>query len=887
MTAVLPQFKLETRPQADPAAVATAGNVRLTVLGPRLLRMEYQPQGKFVDAPSQLVWYRRQPVPDFELRRPDGWLELETEALLLRLQPDLGFTPESLQVTIKASGHTWRAGDPPQANLKGTARTLDMVDGPLPLEDGLLNRDGWTLLDDSSSLLFDEDGWLAAREGAAEGRDWYFFGYGSDYQAALDDFFRISGPPPLLPRWALGNWWSRFWPYTQAELGSLMLDFKEHDVPLSVCIIDMDWHITQTGNQSPGWTGYTWNRSLFPDPPGFLDFLHGLGLKTALNLHPADGIHPHEAGYEAMARAVGQDPQAGEPVTFDPTDTGFLKAYLEYLHHPLEAQGVDFWWMDWQQGNPTRLPGLNLLWWINHLHYLDLGRSPEQRPFIFSRWGGLGNHRYPIGFSGDTYVSWASLAFQPYFTASAANVGYSWWSHDIGGHMLGVEEPELFLRWVQYGVFSPIMRLHSTATPYHERRPWGYDAEIERLASAAMRLRHRLIPYLYTAAWRNHTAGEALVRPLYHLATEREDAYAATETYTFGSELIAAPFVQPCDPDTRLARQAAWLPAGEWFGFWDGRYYEGDAWHAIYGTPADIPVFARAGAIVPLGPELGWGGVDNPAELEVRIYPGASNSYTLYEDDGQSQAFQQGESARTRFELDWQADRLEFTIHPVDGQRELLPEGRRCHLRFFALQAPAAVDIQGSRQKAEWRYDPQEQLLEVRDLLPDPGTVLRVKVSGDKPLHSADTRSEMQLQAMLAAFRMETEAKWSLSQLVPQILEDPQVLGTVAPALTDNQLRALLEVASGCGVHESRHSGEVVWALWNNRADPRFRYALAKEKVHTWHAGERFTGEGGLAPRSRVLRPGETPRQVWQLRAAYDSLWQVVLEASGGSGWAH
>src|SRR5690606_29482521 len=124
------------------------------------------------------------------------------------------------------------------------------------------------------------------------------------------------------------------------------------------------------------------------------------------------------------------------------------------------------------------------------------------RTFIFSRWGGLGNHRYPIGFSGDTHVTWRSLAYQPYFTATAANVGYGWWSHDIGGHTFGIEEPELYLRWVQYGVFSPIFRLHSTKNHFHERLPWKYDAEIGRLASDMLRLRHQLIPYLYSMSWK-------------------------------------------------------------------------------------------------------------------------------------------------------------------------------------------------------------------------------------------------------------------------------------------------------------------------------------------------------------------------------------------------
>jgi alpha-glucosidase (family GH31 glycosyl hydrolase) len=290
---------------------------------------------------------------------------------------------------------------------------LDQADGPIPLEPGLISRSGWSLVDDTQGLVFNDNGWLEPRNSGVSYEDLYFLGYGKDHQACLKDYCKVSGPTPVVPRWVLGNWWSRYWEYRQEELASLMLEFKSHEIPLSVCIIDMDWHITKTGNACSGWTGYTWNRELFPDPQGFLKFLHDLGLRSALNLHPAEGVHAHEEMYAQMAQATGIDPTTREPVRFDLENPDFIEPYFRHLHHPKEAEGIDFWWMDWQQGNPSRIPGLNLLWWINHIHYFDLGRDKQKRSFVFSRWGGLGNHRYPIGFSGDSVVSWRSLAFQP------------------------------------------------------------------------------------------------------------------------------------------------------------------------------------------------------------------------------------------------------------------------------------------------------------------------------------------------------------------------------------------------------------------------------------------------------------------------------------------
>ena len=205
----------------------------------------------------------------------------------------------------------------------------------------------------------------------------------------------------------------------------------------------------------------------------FLDRLHADHLKTSLNLHPASGIQPWEAAYPAMARAMGIDPATKQYVPYDITNKKFAENYFNLVLHPLEKQGIDFWWLDWQQEQNTKMAGVTPTWWINYVQFTDQEREGK-RPILFHRWGGLGNHRYQIGFSGDTVSVWDSLAFQPWFTATAANVGYAYWSHDIGGHMPGAVDPELFTRWVEFGAFSPILRTHTTKNPESERRIWAY-----------------------------------------------------------------------------------------------------------------------------------------------------------------------------------------------------------------------------------------------------------------------------------------------------------------------------------------------------------------------------------------------------------------------------
>lgn len=821
-------FPIQFDPIADPTAVITTPTARFTILTDRLLRLEYSPTGQFEDRPSQTFWTRCLPVPEFDVVEGNGRIQIETADLTLSYK-GTHFSPDNLQITLNQSGAVWHYGDRDPFNLKGTTRTLDRADGRIPLEDGLISRSGWAVYDDTPRLVFREDGWLEPRPAPPGYQDLYFFGYGQDYPAALRDFSRIAGPAPLIPRWALGNWWSRYWAYTAAELLGVMDEFAAHHVPLTVCIVDMDWHITDTGSAASGWTGYTWNRDLFPDPPAFLAALHQRGLKTALNLHPAEGVWPHEAQYEAMAQRLDRDPAVQKPIPFDITDPQFTRAYFELLHHPLEAEGVDFWWMDWQQGTTSNLSGLDPLPWLNHLHFYDLRREGQKRPFIFSRWGGLGSHRTPIGFSGDTVVSWESLAFQPYFTATAANVNYGWWSHDIGGHMGGVEEAELYTRWVQFGLFSPILRLHATNNPFHERRPWGWDAQTAQIASDALRLRHRFIPYLYSMAWPNHTESLPLIRPMYHDYPNDEQAYHCPDQYRFGSELLVAPFITPADPDTRLSRQAVWLPPGEWWGFFDGLAYGGDGWQAVYGRLADIPIFAKAGAIIPLTPEPDGNNTANPDALEIHLFPGADNQFILYEDDDLTN------HSLSPIRQSWSTDVWQVQIGPAQGETAHLPTARTWSLLFRGVAEATAVSatINDKETTLTTEYDPQWQALRFTAVSLTPTDSLTVTLTA-APCQNDDPRLT-HCRQMVRAFRLDTWVKQHLYNHLPRLITDPTGLEAYELTLTPSQLRALVEVISAAGWQRRplRHTDGEAIILWNNAgADAHYKLIALDANNH-------------------------------------------------------
>lgn len=691
-----PEYRLPARPVAHEDAVVVGDRWRITVLTEGLVRLEWSEDGRFEDRPSTFAIRRELPVPQF--RVVDTGTHVEVETARFRLTYDKGpFSTSGLSLAVLggiSSYHSvWRYGQDAgelggqfgqsEDNLGGTARTLDDVDGAAPLEPGVVSRLGYAVLDDSSSFLFDDEGWVAPREPGRQ--DLYLFAYGHDYLEALQAFYEVSGPTPVLPRWALGNWWSRYHRYTAQGYQALIERFRAEGLPFSVSVIDMDWHLVDIDPaHGSGWTGYTWNRELFPDPAAFLDWLHEHGLRVTLNVHPADGVRAHEDAYTDMARALGLDPAAGDPIAFDVTDREFLTAYFDVLHRELEKDGVDFWWIDWQSGPHSKVAGIDPLWMLNHFHYLDNARD-GRRGLTFSRYAGPGSHRYPVGFSGDTVISWDSLAFQPYFTATASNIGYGWWSHDIGGHFFGTKDDELATRWVQLGCFSPVLRLHSGASPFITKEPWTFSPEARDVQTAFLRLRHRLVPYLHTM---NHRAAEGvpLVLPMYYAHPEVDQAYDVPNQFAFGTELVVAAVTRPADDASLLGRAQAWLPPGTWVDVLSDLTYDGDRRVVLHRDLRTVPVLARAGALVPLdGAQVPGNEPVNPDHLEVLVVVGADGAFDLLEDDG-------GTGGATTTPLRWEQAAGRFSAGPLDGPGAGVPERRRWTVTFVAAPDDLAAD---------------------------------------------------------------------------------------------------------------------------------------------------------------------------------------------------
>ena len=721
-------------PKADAKAVVTSGNARFTVLTPQLIRMEWSADGQFEDRATLTFVNRETPVPEFKVRESKSKLTITTPALTLTYLKNGKFSDKNLKAVFTLNGKevVWTPGMENPQNLLGTTRTLDGADGSKlkePMEQGILSRAGWSLIDDSQRHVLTPDGseweeWVEARP-EGDRQDLYLFAYGHDYKQALADYALVAGRAPMPPKYTLGYWWSRYWQYSDNEFVDLVNKLKSMDVPIDVLIVDMDWHETwglrksnspkDEYGQRIGWTGYTWQKELFPSPANFLKWTENEELKVALNLHPASGIQPYEAVYDDFTKEYGWS-EKGKSVPFKIDERKWADAYFKTVLEPMERDGVDFWWLDWQQWKESKYtPGLSNTFWLNHTFFNHAERqNPGLRPFIYHRWGGLGSHRYPLAFSGDTYATWPMLAYLPYFTATASNVNYGCWGHDIGGHMFHktqkATDPELYTRWLQYGVFTPIFKTHSTKDPRIERCIWCFPDHMF-LMRDAIRLRYTLAPYIYNAARENYDTGVGMCRPMYYDYPESDKAYETPEQFMFGNDILATTITQPVDSITGLAPRTIWFPEGAWFDCATGSMYEGGRTEELHYTLAENPHYAKAGSIIPMNPAT-VKNLQQPCDtLVLTFIPGGDGQLRHYEDDGMSQQYKTN-YAVTTVSKKQEGNTVRVRISPREGSFAGASDNRSYELRFPAVFPPKSVKVNGKElaysrfpKAGEWTYD--------------------------------------------------------------------------------------------------------------------------------------------------------------------------------------
>ncbi|GMI09348.1 hypothetical protein TrLO_g6804 [Triparma laevis f. longispina] len=661
----------------------TYGLTRITVLTSNLFRLEESKSGVFEDRPSLAFQGRDQVVEDLQVKEEANVITMTTNSVQLTMDPNLGL-PSILITSIspKSAFSTWKFGDSNKNQLPGTIRTLDQT-GPISLycDDivdidppqgesyhctmGLFSSSGDAVsVDDVDTPLVDPVTGFWSEEGSADSVDTYVFTHGLDFKQALADYKRVGGAMPIPPRHSLGIWFTRWINYNGFDVDNIVKEYAERSLPLDIFVLDMNWH------KKNDWTGYTFDDRLFPYGGGEVinPLKDKLGIKFGANIHDDDGIGFFEKSYEAMASAVNFDTSNNDTVPFmSCSSPDYAYALEDAVLQPLEKEdGIGFWWIDWQQG-PTEGGCLgdkyNPTIQLSKLRITDnIRRGEEERSMILARWGGLGNHRYQVGFSGDVdQVTWDRLAYQPYFSATAANVGFGLWSHDLVGP--NKEDTELFLRWLQWGAFSSIFRTHDRGmssggcadndSGCNLLHIWDLPQPQFQIARDFLQLRSSLMPYIYSATRTMHDSLLSFLRPMYLDFPAESDAYDACapdgsmSQFMFGDDMFVAPVVNPADETTNLATKTVWVPPGKWVDVNLGTVMEGPANVDVTASLAETPRFVKQSSVIsskPLTTGAQFATANDPfSNLIFNVYPSStgasSGSAHVYEDDGQTNAY--------------------------------------------------------------------------------------------------------------------------------------------------------------------------------------------------------------------------------------------------------
>ncbi|MBQ2946254.1 MAG: DUF5110 domain-containing protein [Bacilli bacterium] len=662
-----PYFKFDlNKSTANKECIFKGNNYRITVITERLVRLEYNENQMFEDYPTELVWYRNFPKPDFIIKESSKILNITTKYFELTYVKGKKFssnklTPmKNLKIKLFNTDKIWYYGHPEVRNYDTSAFNIDDTKEKI-FKKSLYSLDGFVSIDDSKSSLILENGSFKKRDNA--GVDIYVFLYDKDFYYCLNDYFMLTGYPPLIPRYALGNWWDKKEFYNEFSIVHLLKKFEEYNIPLSLFTLNK-W---QKENN------FEFNE-LYKDPKAVIKYLKTKNVRFGLSIEDPKVFKPNTGSFNKLKEYLYPDKSGNIP--FNVYDAKTIDAFLKLLIHPLTDMGVDYFSLNTFDKND--LERLSIL---KHYLYYDSFRFENKRPLISAYNYVTAPHRYPILYAGKSTVSWDTLKKIPSFNSSSTNNGVSFWSHDIGGTSGGIEDPELFIRSVQLGVFSPIMRLGADDGKYYKREPWKWGLKPRKITIDFLNLRHKLIPYLYTEAYKYFKYGKPLIEPIYYKYPTMYDDELYKDQYFFGSTFLVSPITTKKDYLMNRVIQKFYIPDGIWYGFFTGKQFKGNKKYVSFYRDHEYPVFVKAGAIIPMTLK-GTNDTSCPSKTELQIFPGASNTYSIYEDDGESNAYLRGDYLITNVEFIYEKDNYKLTILPVEGKVGVAPLKRSYKVRF-------------------------------------------------------------------------------------------------------------------------------------------------------------------------------------------------------------
>ena len=701
------QFKINQDNLKVPTKSIIIGKkFRIEILTERLIRFEYSESGRYIDGTSANVINRSFSTPRYVLKEDEAYFYIETKYMKIKYQKNAKFSERTLFGTINYSKKNWFYSQKEVKNYGGTTISLDNTEKMPNLNKGLFNPDFFFVFDDSNSIILDENSNVYKRD--INSKDIYLFAYNNDFNEVLKDYFHLTGYPSFIPRYALGNWWSRDIPYGDEHIIPLINKFRLNSIPISIFLFDRQWSLkNETLSKT---SGFSFDPNLFKNPKATIDLLHQMNIRVGLKINPKDGIFPYEKNFEIAKNYISLNKKGY--IDFNPMDARFMDLYFKIFIHPLENMGIDFFWNDYDV-----LSNRYSLFILNDYMKKDLERN-NKRSIILSRNANFAPHRYPILYSGKNIISFEVLKILPLFNITASNIGVSYWSHDVGGAVGGIEDNELYIRSVEFGVYSPILRFNTESGNYYKREPWRWDLVTNNIVSYYLRLRNQLIPYIYTEMYYYHKEGISLIRPLYFNYPFVYDDPNYINEYYFGSSILISPIVKKSDPLINRTIQKFFIPDGIWYDFKTGKKFVGPKKYVSFYNVEDYPVFVPAGGIIPLAGTNDLMNVFAPKELEIHVFPGASNSYKLYEDDGLTNNYKNGDYVITNIDYNYLSNNYTLIIKAIEGKETLLFNKRDYKIRFRNTKLASNVKVYSNETEIPFTKYLMENdfVIEVKDV---------------------------------------------------------------------------------------------------------------------------------------------------------------------------
>ncbi|MGN1358535.1 MAG: TIM-barrel domain-containing protein [Bacilli bacterium] len=679
---------------------------RFSILSPRLIRIEYNKDNIFEDRATSLIVKRNFGDVQFTTSQTDLSLTITTEYFTLTYIKSSPITSKNLKVVVNGTDREWYPGHKEIRNLGSINYSLEYLDDNLKLDKGLYSFDGFSLLDDSYNFVIENDMFLPRDNTTI---DLYLFVYNNDLGLCLQDYFNLTGYPPMIPRYALGSWWYKNDPYNMYDIDNLIKKFNDNHIPISVFLLGNKWHNT-TEN-------FSYDKSLF-DQNILYKYYQSKKQKFGLTINPELPIYQNDPLYNSLQGVLNN---YHNYLSFIPLNNNTISAYLNTVVNNLKSTGINLFNIDYY--NESDKQGLFLL---NHYHYIIANLN--ELGIILSRNPGVAPHRYPIIYSGRTKVSWDTLKVLPTYNNSAANLGISWHAHAIGGYYGGIEDDELYLRYIQFGVFNPIFILAGDTGKYYKREPWKWNQINLSVIREYMQLRNKLIPYIYNEGYTYHQYGVPIVQPLYYKYPKIYDEPNYVNQYFFGSKIMISPIVKRKNHEMNRVVQRIFIPNGIWYDYTSGKKFAGNKYYVNFYKDEDYPIFVKEGSIIPMSLD---DTTDVPKNMEIQIFPaenGLYGSYELYEDDGISLNRNQNYLI-TKMNLDKVDNGYKFTMKRKDGNFNI--SNRNYLLRFRNMKSPSKVIVKYQNKEEIYQYEIEKNdlIIKLNDM--NPYEPLEVNIIGN------------------------------------------------------------------------------------------------------------------------------------------------------------